>query len=58
MTFEQKAEQKDQRAFKTNPLKRLNKAQTKRLEQAYFAMLAEEEEREEEKEFVKMLGNY
>ena len=37
MTNEKKLIQKDQRAFAKDPLGKLNKAQTKRLEDAFFA---------------------
>lgn len=49
LTQEQKLELKDRQDFDRDPLARLNKAQTKRLEEAYFAQLEQEREEYEEK---------
>ena len=43
-TFEQQLAEKDEREAKQDPLAKLNKARTKRLEEAYFAQLQDEEE--------------
>ena len=54
LTYEQKLILKDERNFKKDPLKRLNKAQTKRLEEAYFAKLKEENEEYVEELYKKL----
>jgi len=49
-------EQKDRKEMDRDPLERLNKARTKRLEKAYFQKLKDEELFEEDREILDELG--
>jgi ribosomal protein S12 methylthiotransferase accessory factor YcaO len=49
-------EEKDRKDFDQDPLERLNKRRTKRLERAYFQQLREDEMLEEDKEILQTLG--
>ena len=50
-TYEKILEEKDKREARQDPFKRLNKARIRRLEEAHFARLKEEEDAIEDRMF-------
>lgn len=54
-SYEDKMLKKDEKEFSDDPFRKLNKAKTKRLEEAFFAQMQFEEEYPREDDFIQFL---